>query len=168
VYEIGLTLQEVATGVQKTISYTHAGKSEKITVKIPQGMTTGKKLRLTGKGEVSPYGGSPGDLYIKASLMEDSVFSVEGHDLHLNREIKLTDAILGTTLPAPTIEGKALNLKIPPGTRHRTKMRLAGHGLPEMNGGEKGDLYVTILVSIPKTLTPSQKKLIDQLAEEGL
>ncbi len=168
VYEIGLTLQEVATGVQKTISYTHAGKSEKITVKIPRGMTTGKKLRLSGKGEVSPYGGSPGDLYIKASLMEDSVFSVEGHDLHLNREIKLTDAILGTTLPAPTIEGKALSLKIPPGTRHRTKMRLAGHGLPQMNGGEKGDLYVTILVSIPKILTPSQKKLIDQLADEGL
>jgi curved DNA-binding protein len=168
VYEIGLTLQEVATGVKKTIAYSHAGKSETITVKIPQGMTAGKKLRLAGKGEASPYGGAPGDLYIKASLLEDSVFSVEGHDLHLNREIKLTDAILGTTLPAPTIEGKALSLKVPPGTRHKTKMRLAGHGLPRMNGGEKGDLYVTILVTMPKSLTPSQKKLIDQLAAEGL
>ncbi|MCP3954594.1 MAG: DnaJ domain-containing protein [Desulfobacterales bacterium] len=168
VYEIGLTLQEVATGAQKTIAYTHAGKSERITVKIPMGMTTGKKLRLTGKGETSPYGGSPGDLYIKASLLEDSVFSVEGSDLHLNREIKLTDAILGATIPAPTIEGKALSLKIPPGTRHKTKMRLAGHGLPRMNGGSKGDLYVTILVNMPKTLTSSQKKLIDQLAAEGL
>ncbi len=168
VYEIGLTLQEVAAGVQKTISYSHAGKSEKITVKIPRGMTTGKKLRLAGKGEASPYGGSPGDLYIKASLLEDSVFSVKGHDLHLNREIKLTDAILGTTIPAPTIAGKALSLKIPPGTRHKTKMRLTGHGLPRMNGSETGDLYVTILVSMPKTLTPSQKKLIDQLAAECL
>jgi len=168
VYEIGLTLQEVATGVKKTISYTHAGKTENITVKIPQGMTTGKKLRLTGKGQASPYGGAPGDLYIKANLLEDSVFSVEGNDLHLNREIKLTDAILGTTIPTPTIEGKALSLKVPPGTRHKTKMRLAGLGLPRMNGGQKGDLYVTILVSMPKSLTPSQKKLIDELAAEGL
>ena len=168
VYEIGLTLQEVATGVKKTISYSHAGKNEKITVKIPPGMTAGKKLRLAGKGEASPYGASPGDLYIKASLLEDPVFAVDGHDLHLNREIKLTDAILGTTIPAPTIEGKALSLKIPPGTRHKTKMRLPGHGLPRMNGGKKGDLYVTILVTIPKKLTPSQKKLIDQLAAEGL
>lgn len=168
VYEIGLTLKEVATGVKKTIAYSHAGKNEKITVKIPKGMTAGRKLRLAGKGEASPYGGRAGDLYIKASLLEDSVFSVDGHDLHLNREIKLTDAVLGTTLSAPTIEGKSLSLKIPPGTRHKTKMRLAGHGLPRMNGGKKGDLYVTILVTMPKTLTPSQKKLIDQLAAEGL
>ena len=168
VYEIGLTLREVAAGVKKTISYSHGGQTEKITVKIPKGMTTGKKLRLTGKGEASPYGGSPGDLYIKATLLEDSVFAVEGNDLHLNREIKLTDAILGTTVPAPTIEGKALSLKIPPGTRHKTKMRLAGHGLPLMNGGERGDLYVTVLVTTPKELTPSQKKLIDQLAAEGM
>jgi curved DNA-binding protein len=168
VYEIGLTLQEVATGIKKTISYSHGGKTEKITVKIPMGMTAGKKLRLAGKGEASPYGGSPGDLYIKATLLEDAVFSVEGNDLHLNREIKLTDAILGTTLPAPTIEGKALSLKIPPGTRHKTKMRLVGHGLPLMNGGARGDLYVTILVNIPKKLTPSQEKLIDQLAAEGM
>ena len=168
VYEIGLTLQEVASGVKKTISYSHGGKSEKMTVKIPMGMTAGKKLRLAGKGEASPYGGPPGDLYIKATLLEDPVFSVKGNDLHLNREIKLTDAILGTILPAPTIEGKSLSLKIPPGTRHKTKMRLAGHGLPRMNGKGRGDLYVTILVNIPKKLTPSQKKLIDQLAAEGM
>lgn len=168
VYEIGLSLQEVATGVKKTISYSHAGKDEKITVKIPKGMVAGKKLRLAGKGEASPYGGAPGDLYIKASLLEDSVFTIKGHDLHLNREIKLTDAILGVTIPAPTIEGKALSLKIPPGTRHKTKMRLAGHGLPLMNDSARGDLYVTILVSMPQKLTPSQKKLIEQLAAEGL
>jgi len=172
VYEIGLTLREVAAGVKKTISYTHGGNTEKITVKIPPGMTTGKKLRLAGRGEASPYGGPSGgpsgDLYIKANLLEDSVFTVEGNDLHLNREIKLTDAILGTTIPAPTIEGKALSLKAPAGTRHKTKMRLAGHGLPRMNGGEMGDLYVTILVNMPKTLTPSQKKLIDELVAEGL
>ena len=68
IYEIPLTLREVATGTTKVVSFRHEGRSEKITVKIPKGMITGKKLRLAGKGEPSPYGGSPGDLFIQAKV----------------------------------------------------------------------------------------------------
>ena len=107
-----------------------------MTVKIPKGMVTGKKLRLAGKGEASPYGGPAGDLFIQAKLIDDPVFSVENHDLITNREIKLSEALLGTTIPIPTPNGKELNLKVPPGTRHGTKMRLAGNGLPDMQGGQ--------------------------------
>ncbi len=167
-YEMPLTLQEVAMGASKTVNFHHKGQSENLTVKIPKGMITGKKLRLVGKGEASPYGGPPGDLFIQAKVMNDSVYTYEGHDLHVNREIKLTQAILGTSIPVPTIEGRELSLKVPPGTKHKTKMRLSGHGLPDMQGNEKGNLYVCIHVNMPANLDERQKELVESLAETGL
>jgi curved DNA-binding protein len=163
-----LTLREVITGTRKTISFDHKGQSEKITVKIPKGMVTGKKLRLSGKGEASPHGGPAGDLYVQAKVIDDPVFSVDGQDLTTNREVKLTEAILGTTLSVPAPDGKELSLKVPPGTRHGTKMRLTGHGLPTMQGGLRGNLYVRIHVNIPKNLTDEQRHLIQELAQAGL
>ena len=168
IYELPLTLQEVNTGTQKSVTLQHQGRSENITVKIPKGMIAGKKLRLAGKGEPSPYGGQPGDLFIKSVLISDPVFSVENLDLHIQRNIKLTQALLGDQISVPTLEGNEINLKIPPGTRHKTKMRLTGLGLPQMKGSSRGDLYVNILVEMPKKLSKEQKKLIDELAATGL
>ena len=168
VYELPLTLEEVMSGAQKTIAYEHGGKTEKISVKIPKGLLDGRKLRISGKGDASGYGGAPGDLYIQAKLLPHPVFSVEDHDLNVNREIKLTEALLGTMVEVSTLDGKSLSLKIPPGTRHKTRMRLPGHGLPEMNHKRTGDLYVTVLVDVPKKLSAKQKTLVEQLAAEGL
>jgi len=168
IYELPLTLNEIATGTSKTISFQHKGQNEKITVKIPKGMISGKKIRLAGKGEMSPYGGPAGDLYIQSKVLDDPVFRSDEHDLYIEHKIKLTEAILGTGISVPTITGKALNLKIPAGTKHKTKMRLSGHGLPHMQGRAKGDLYVIIDVNIPKQLTSEQRKLIDKLAASGL
>jgi curved DNA-binding protein len=168
VYEMPLTLQEVVTGANKAVSFQHQGRSENITVKIPKGMISGKKLRLAGKGEPSPYGGPAGDLYIKSVVMDDSIFSAEEHDLYVNREIKLTQAILGTQISVPALDGKEMTLKIPPGTRHKTKMRLGGMGLPHMKGGGRGDLYIVVLVHIPQHLTAEQERLVAQLAQAGL
>ncbi|MEJ2168441.1 MAG: J domain-containing protein, partial [Desulfobacterales bacterium] len=144
------------------------GGTENLTVKIPAGFVSGKKLRLAGKGNPSPYGGSAGDLYIKSKVLDDPVFSAEKQDLYLNRELKLSEAILGTTISVPTIDDKQLSLKIPAGTKHGTKMRLSGHGLPGMKGSKKGDLFVRIQVNIPKHLSAQQKKLVEDLAAAGL
>ena len=168
VYELPLTLREVATGTSKNVTFQHQGCSENLTVKIPAGLITGKKLRLTGKGSPSPYGGPPGDLYIKSQVLNDPVFSAEDYDLFLNQELKLSEALLGTTIAVPTIDDKRLSLKIPPGTKHGTKMRLAGHGLPTMQGKKKGDLFVQVQINVPKQLTDEQKKLVEQLAATGL
>lgn len=168
IYELPLTLEEVAKGATKVISFRHDKRSEKITVKIPKGMITGKKLRLAGKGEQGPYGGKPGDLYIQAKVLDDPLYTVNEYDLYIDRSIKLTDAILGTKISIPTIEGKELNLKIPPGTKHGTKMRLAGHGLPQMHGKKKGDLYVSININMPKNLNVEQEELVEKLAATGL
>jgi len=167
-YELSLTLEEVASGTQKIVSFQHKGRSEKITVKIPKGMISGKKLRISGKGEPSPYGGPAGDLYIKSKVLHHPVYDVQAQDLYINRNIKLSEAILGTNISVPTLSGKELKLKIPAGTKHKTKMRLSGHGLPHMHGKSQGDLYVHIHVDMPKRLNKKQKALIEQLAETGL
>ena len=167
-YELSLTLEEVAAGTQKIVSFQHKGRSEKITVKIPKGMISGKKLRIAGKGEPSPYGGPAGDLYIKSKVLNNPVYDVRSQDLYINRDIKLSEAILGTNISIPTLSGKELKLKIPAGTKHKTKMRLSGHGLPHMHGKGQGHLYVRIHVNMPKRLTKKQKGLIEQLAATGL
>jgi curved DNA-binding protein len=168
VYELPLTVREVITGTSKTISFEHKGRTERLTVKIPKGMVDGKKLRLAGKGETSPYGGEPGDLYVQSKVIEDPMYSVQGQDLITHRSVKLTEAILGTNLAVPTPDGKDLSLKIPPGTRPGTKMRLSGHGLPTMKGDRRGDLYVQIQVEVPRKLTDEQKRLVEELAATGL
>jgi curved DNA-binding protein len=167
-YEIPLTLHEVVSGTSKLVTLQHQGRSEKIEVQIPKGMLTGKKLRLAGKGDPSPLGGPPGDLYIQAKVLDDPNYEVNGYDLYLNREVKISEALLGTALSVPTLEDKILNLKIPPGTKPGTKLRMTGHGLPVMKEKKKGDLYVKIQIKIPKKLTREQKKLIQELADNGL
>jgi curved DNA-binding protein len=168
VYELPLTLQEVASGTSKTVSFQHQGRTENITVKIPPGMITGKKLRLAGKGEPSGYGGPSGDLFIQSRVTSDPTFTAEEYDLHTTITIRLSDSLLGTQIGIPTIEGGELSLKIPPGTRHKTRMRLTGHGLPAMKSGTRGDLYVTVSVDIPKKMTSEQEALVQKLAATGM
>lgn len=167
-YELPLTLYEVVSGAKKQVTLQHQGRSERIEVKIPKGMVSGKKLRLTGKGNPSPFGGPPGDLYIQARVVDDPNYEVKGYDLYLKRDVKLSEALLGTTLSVPTLEDKTLNLKIPPGTRPGTKLRMTGHGLPVMKEKKKGDLYVKVNIKMPKKLSREQKKIIQELADSGL
>ncbi len=167
-YELPLTVEEITTGTTKVVSFRHDRRSEKITVKIPKGMITGKKLRLAGKGEQSPYGGPSGDLYIQAKVTDDPVYTVKEHDLYVEKDIRLTEAVLGTRISIPTPEGRELSLKIPPGTRQGTKLRLPGHGIPHMQGKKKGDLYVSVHIDIPRNLNSEQKILMEKLAASGL
>lgn len=167
-YELPLTLREIAAGISKKVTLQHQGSAETVSVKIPPGMISGKKVRLTGKGHASPYGGSAGDLYIQARIVPDQLFRSEEYDLYIDREIKLSEALLGTRVAVPTLDGKELTLKVPPGTRHKTKMRLAGHGLPRIDKSGKGDLYVVIQVAIPRKLSDEQKRLIEKMADIGL
>ncbi len=168
VYELSLTLQEVASGASKTVTFQHQGRNENITVKIPPGMITGKKLRLAGKGEQSGYGGPPGDLYIQSRVSTDPVFTAEEYDLHTTITVRLSESLLGTQVGIPILDGIEMNLKIPPGTRHKTRMRLAGHGLPKMKGKSTGDLYVMVSVAVPKSLTAEQKELVEKLSATGM
>ncbi|MCP3921541.1 MAG: J domain-containing protein [Desulfobacterales bacterium] len=163
-YELPLSHKDIYEGATKTVSV----GSEQLTVKIPKGMITGKKLRLAGKGEPSPMGGPNGDLYIKSRLLNDSVYTSEEYDLFFDAEIKLTDALLGTSVAVPTLDGKERNLKLPVGAQHKTKMRLTGFGLPHMKGGKTGDLFVRVNIKMPKEISKEQSELIEKLAQLGI
>ncbi|MBF0411492.1 MAG: DnaJ domain-containing protein [Desulfamplus sp.] len=167
-YEIGLTLDEIIYGCQKTVTINQGGSSETITVKIPKGMTAGKKIRVPGKGEPSPYGGSRGNLMIKSKPLPNHDFEIEGNDISTIREIKLTEALLGSKVDILTPSGKAITMNIPPGTKHKSRLRLAQQGIPYMQKEGHGDLFVVIHVNIPKELNSKQKKIVEKLAETGL
>lgn len=168
VYELPLTLREVVSGTTRSVSLGHGGRSERINVKIPKGMTSGKRIRLAGKGEPGVYGGPPGDLYIQSKIVGDSGYQIDGYDLYYKQRIKLTEAILGTTISVPAVTGGELGLKVPAGTKHKSKLRLSGQGIPHMKGSGRGHLFVEVLVEIPSKLTKKQKELIKELAETGL
>jgi curved DNA-binding protein len=101
-------------------------------------------------------------------VMQDPVFEQKDHDLYVTREVKLTEALLGTKVSVSTIEGKQLSLKVAPGTKPKSKLRVSGQGLPHIKGDGKGDLYVVIEVKWPGVLDDHQKDLVSQLAETGV
>lgn len=166
--ELPITLHEMAFGTEKLVSFSRNGQVEKVSVKIPPGTLPGKKLRLAGKGGLSPRGGPSGDLYVKLKEIEHPVFKREGNDLYVDRRIRFTEATLGTKVTIPTLDGKTMSLKVPPGTQSHTKMRLKNYGLPYANGKSRGDQYVRIIVETPTDLTKKQKTLLEDLVKEGL
>ncbi|WP_024335942.1 DnaJ C-terminal domain-containing protein [Desulfotignum balticum] len=167
-YEIPLTLEELIHGTKKTITIRQGSTTNAVEVRIPKGLTQGKKIRLAGKGEPSPHGGPAGNLYIKSRPVPTSGFSIDGNDVLMTQSIKLTQALLGDKLEILTPSGKTMNLKLPAGTSHKARMRLSGHGIPHMKGNGCGDLFVVINIDMPKKLTDKQKKLIQELKATGL
>jgi curved DNA-binding protein len=166
--ELPLTLHEIAFGADKVVQFNRDGQAQKVSIKVPSGSTPGKRLRISGKGKVSPFGGPPGDLYIKIKEISHPVFKRDGFDLYVDKRIKFSEAALGTKVTVPTLDGKTMSLKVPAGTSSFTKMRLKGHGLPQTNGKIRGDEYVRIIIETPLDLTKKQKALIEELAKEGL
>jgi curved DNA-binding protein len=168
VMDMHVNLKEAVFGVSKIAGFNRGSGVERITVKIPPGIHSGKKLRIAGKGQQGAWGGPAGDLLIKVAVAPDPVFERHGDNLVVSREISLSQAVLGAQIEVPTLDDKTLNLKVPPGTQSHTQMRIKGHGVPHFNKGGRGDLYVKIIVRLPKTLTEEQEELFRQLADQGL
>jgi curved DNA-binding protein len=167
-HAIPLTLDEIMTGVSKSLNISQGGSVKTISVKIPKGMIQGKKIRLAGKGQASPYGGANGDLYITSNPIQPIGYELDGNDIFTKKKIKLTESLLGTKVDIVTPIGKTISLNIPSGTRHKAKMRLAGLGIPYMKGSKTGDLFVVIYVDVPKKLNKEQKNLVEKLVQTGL
>ena len=166
--DLQVTLKESVFGASKTTSFNRGGGVERVTVKIPPGISTRKKLRIAGKGQEGSWGGPPGDLLIKLFVAPHPVFDRKGDNLIISRDITLTEAVLGTQIEVPTLDDKTLNLKVPAGTQSHTQMRIKGHGVPRFNKTGRGDLFVKIVVLLPKSLTEEQEELFKQLVEQGL
>jgi curved DNA-binding protein len=150
------------------VSFVRGGREERISVTIPPGIASGKKLRVPSKGQEGPWGGPSGDLLIRIQVAPHPFFTRKGSDMEIAREITLTEAVLGTQIEVPTLDDKKLSLKVPPGTQSHTQMRLKGHGVPLHGSAGRGDLYVKVIVHVPRSLTPEQEALFRQLASQGL
>ncbi|MHB8111153.1 MAG: DnaJ C-terminal domain-containing protein [Syntrophorhabdaceae bacterium] len=161
-YELEIPFMDAIHGAEKRISLTNPMGAEDVNVKIPKGITTGKKLRLKGKGNQG-RDRQRGDLYITIKVGEHPVFRRVGDDLYVTKEVKLTDALLGTTVEVPSIAGPK-RVTIPPGIKSHSKVRLKGLGVPDQNGDE----YVEVIIDIPKKINDRQKALLEELRKEGL
>ena len=166
-YELEIPFMDAIKGSQKSISFTTPYGAEEVNVKIPAGISTGKKLRLKEKGNQDPRTGRRGDLYITVKVGEHPVFRRVDNDLYVTKEIKLTDALLGAEVEVPSADGHK-RVKIPAGMKSHGKVRLKGLGVPGLDKGTAGDLYVEVVPEIPKKLTEKQRALIDELRKEGL
>ena len=168
-YRLSLTLEEAFENTEKVISYKSGNlNQDNVSVKIPAGISTGKKLRLQGKGHPGLNGGSNGDLYIQVQILNHPLFKRENDDLSLAKEIKFSEAVLGTEIEVQTIDGKTLRLKVPPGTQGNAKFRLKGYGMPHINSKGRGDAYVVVNISVPKNLDKKQKALLEEISKTGL
>lgn len=138
-------------------------RDDSLSIKIPVGAEEGLVLRVPGKGMPSPdAGGAAGDLFAVVRTEPDPRFERVGADLLRLEAISVTQAVLGTSLTVPTLEGSA-SVVVPPGTQHDALLRLKGKGLPGFGQTSRGDLYVRIAVRIPERLTTAQRALFEQL-----
>src|SRR3954468_17447195 len=132
-----------------------------LTVKVPPGVDTGTRLKLTGEGEPGERGGPPGDLYVVVHVQEHPIFIREDTEVICEVPISFTQAALGATIDVPTLDGK-VKMKIPGGTQSGKVFRLRGKGIPHLNGYQGGDQHVRVTVEVPEKLTKKQKDLLEQ------
>ena len=185
--EVHLTLAEVFTGVTKRVtlqapvpcSSCHGSgvfrgrpcpvchgqgatlHPNTIEVRIPAGVQDGTRVRVAGKGQAGANGGKPGDLYLRVAIAPDTVFRRQGSDIHVSLPVFPWEAALGADVMAPTLM-EPVRVKVPPGSRADSKLRLKGKGLPAAAGGH-GDLFLTIQIVMPASSTDAEHTLYDQL-----
>ncbi|MES2663114.1 MAG: molecular chaperone DnaJ [Pseudomonadota bacterium] len=136
-------------------------KSRTLSVKIPPGVDTGDRIRLTGEGEAGARGGMAGDLYVQVALKPHPIFNREGSDLYCDVPISFKDATLGGELEVPTLDGR-VRLKIPQETQTGKTFRLRGKGVRAARGGGPGDLMCRVVVETPVNLSKRQKEILQQ------
>ncbi len=153
--ELHISLENVYAGAKQQIEI----NGEQLEVTIPAGISLGKRLRLTGKGAPGP--GGRGDLYLNIIVDPHPIYAVDGLDLLIDRDVRYSEAVLGGTLEVPTLSGEVKTVKIPAGTPSNSRIRLKGFGLKERSD-KRGDLYVRILVKVPRQVS---EQIADQLRQ---
>lgn len=139
-------------------------RRRRIEVKIPPGVDTGSRLRITGEGEAGEKGAPPGDLYVEMNVRPHSIFTRHDNDIITEATISFTQAVLGDEIIVPTLDGK-IKMRIPSGTQNGHVFRLKAKGIPSLHISGKGDQLVRIKVEVPTKLTEKQKQLLREFAE---
>lgn len=138
--------------------------SKRLSIKIPPGVHDGARLRLAGKGRVSPTGGQAGDLIVLVRVEPHPTFTRQGHDIYVEVPVSIGEAVLGASIDVPTLDGTIL-VTVPPGTSSGQKLRLRGKGVTHREG--RGDQYVLVKVVVPKTIDDESRKLIEEFSKRN-
>jgi molecular chaperone DnaJ/curved DNA-binding protein len=165
---VEITLEEAFNGTQRTFSIhdSQSGETRTVEVKIPAGATDGLRVRVAGKGDPGLAGAPAGDLYLIVSIKPHPLFEREGDDLRTKVSTPLYTAVLGGEVMVPTPKGSKLALKVPAETPNAQRIRLAGQGMPRLNGSGRGDLYAEITVQLPTNLSTHERDLFAELARQ--
>ncbi|HET9225969.1 MAG TPA: DnaJ C-terminal domain-containing protein, partial [Thermoanaerobaculia bacterium] len=164
---ISLSLEEAVRGGKReiTLQDPNTGQRKTLSVRIPEGVRAGQRIRLAGQGQPGMNGGQAGDLYLKIEIEPDPRYKVDGANLQTTVAVTPWEAALGSEAEVQTLDGP-VRVKIPAGSSTGRKIRLRGRGLPQ-SGGEKGDLLAEIRIVVPETLSERERELFEQLAEES-
>jgi len=161
--EAELTLEEAYHGAMRRISITLGGHARSIDVRIPAGVKDGSRVRAANEGEPGANGGAAGDLFLRVRIKAHPVFERKGDDLYVKVPLSVTTAVLGGEAHVPTITG-SVRLKVPETTQPGQIFRLKGHGMPIVGKQDaKGDLYASVDVQLPRSLTKDQKQAWEQV-----
>jgi molecular chaperone DnaJ len=157
---VGTIVEEKCPECQGTGGVT---KSRRLTVRIPPGVSDGQRIRLTGRGEPGVQGGPPGNLYVLVRVRPDQLFGRAGDHLTLSIPITFPEAVLGTDLRVPTLDGP-VTVRVPPGTPSGRTLRVRGKGVPRKDSGA-GDLLVTVEVVVPQQVSKEARAALESFAE---
>jgi DnaJ-class molecular chaperone len=163
-HELPLELEDAYQGTTQRLSIKLNGQARNVDVRIPAGVTDGSRVRVAGEGEMGSEGAPSGDLYLRIRLAPHARFERKGRDLYTKVQVPVTTAVLGGEAEVLTLTGKSLRLRIPPTTQNAQVFRLKGHGMPAVGKpDETGDLYATVDVELPRSLTPEQREHYEAL-----
>ena len=154
----------ITTPCEKCRGQGRVRNNRRVVVNIPAGVDDGINVRVTGEGEVSARGGTPGNLYVILTVKPHQFFKRQGNDIIYDLPISFAQAALGDEVEVPTVDGKTTNLKIPAGTQSNRSFRLKGLGVPVVHSSARGDQHVIVKVVTPTGLTAEQKRLLEEFA----
>lgn len=159
-----LDLEDAIKGSVQRLQLRHDGHARTVEVRIPAGVTDGSRVRVAGEGGRGMASGPSGDLYLRVQLKPHPVFEVKGRDVYTKARVPIPVAVLGGEIDVVAPESKTLRLKLPPGTQSGQRFRLRGHGLPNVGKpDERGDLYASVEVDVPKSLSDEERKHYEAL-----
>ncbi|KLV07673.1 molecular chaperone DnaJ [Photobacterium ganghwense] len=139
-------------------------ETKTLSVKIPAGVDTGDRIRLTGEGEAGEFGAPAGDLYVQVHVAQHHIFERDGNNLYCEVPVSFTMAALGGEVEVPTLDGR-VKLKVPAETQTGRMFRMRGKGVKSVRGGAVGDLICKLVVETPVNLSTRQKELLQELEE---
>jgi DnaJ-class molecular chaperone len=157
-HTVTLTFEQAARGTTLPLQISRDGKIETIDVKIPPGVKDGSRIRIRGRGQQSA--GGAGDLYIVTRVREHPYFRREDLDILLDVPLSLSEALLGTKVTVPTLDGP-VTVTVPPGTSSHAKLRIKGRGIERE--GEKGDQFCVIKIVVPRDLDDEDREAVKRL-----